>query len=685
MEQDLFVYGNTAWVTYKFLEKYKVPKQTIYNNTSKKSTEKWFVRSHPYSKKIKLIDYCSISISTIKKYGLPQYSELKAIYELQTKIVKEQYSKQASIIIKNILDIDYNNWDIYRSIYCNKLFDEQKIRLYCKTHALFSRILELHNPKHGFKLLDLFQAYCLYEELVFETTNFHSFANKVNKLKKAKSIEDELIHGLSGSIGNNLKVFEDVENEIKKHLANPKKFSATIITEKVNDYIVRTNGKPIAQSTVEAICAKTRIKNEISISRYGKRYLIEKMLPHEHFIPPHKEGLLWLMDGTRFQFAYKGEFNHYSFLTYYIVIDGYDKRIIGFSYDDGENTKMATEAFENACKLKQYLPTEIISDNSPAYRARDYTRMITEADRMGVNWRIILNRNPRDNNYVERVFGVIQEKYCKKYNGYIGDGIKSKNPNGRPSPEELTKNLTTKNLRTRDEVIELIKQVIADYNASIDRKQLMKKDQYEIRLSGKTNINPIPLDSSKFAKLFWSSRELKLQNGMISFQLDNELHYYNIYDGVIIDNHHGTTVRVRYCKENLKKIMLFELHEDKYICTLKETPPIPKVGIERNREQNNRLFLHSQKVKNIETGFREKIKEIEEKSNENWKKVPPELAEFSAQSKPIRENSENEIVNSEIEKLVFEKKVKVINKETTNIEKEHFTIQFDEKGTLKKL
>ena len=595
MEQDLFVYGNTAWVTYKFLEKYKVPKQTIYNNTSKKSVEKWFVRSHPNSKKLKLIDYCSISISTIKKYGLPQYSELKAISESQNKMIKEDYSNKASKIIKSILDLEYNNWDVYRSIYCNSMFDEEKIRYYCKTHALFAKILELHNPKNGFKIADLYKGYCLYDELVFETTNDRSFANKVNKIKKAKSIEDELIHGKIGCIGKNLKVFEDIENEILKHLGNPKKFSASIITEKVNDYIIRMNGKPIKQSTVEAVCAKAKNKNSVAISKYGRKFVLEKMMPHAHFVPPHKEGLIWLMDGTRFQFAYKGGFDPYSFLTYYIVIDGYDKRIIGFSYADSENTKMAMEAFENACRTMQYLPTEIISDNSPAYRASDYQKMITEADRMGVNWRINLNRNPRDNSYVERVFGIIQEKYCKKYDGYVGEGIKSKNPNGSPSPEEKAKHLKNINLRTRNEVIELIKQIISEYNSSIDRNKLMKKDEYEKRLYGKRNINPIPLDLSKFAKLFWSIKEIKLQYGMISFQLDNEVHYYNIYDDNVINSYFGKVVRVRYCKENFAKVMVFALPEDKYICTLEEYQSIPKAGIERTRQQNNLLFKHSQK------------------------------------------------------------------------------------------
>lgn len=685
MERDVFVTGNTAWVTYKFLKDYKVPKQSIYNNTTKNSAKKWHTRCHPSSNKIKLIDYSSIPLTTIKKYNLPEFSELKAFSEKQSSIIRESYSNEASKIIKNILDIEYNSWELYRSIYCDMLFDDEKIEMYSKTHALISKIIELHNLVNGFRLKDLFLVYCTYEGLIFETSNFNSFSNKIRKIKQANNIAEALIHGLTNRISNNHRLAEDVVVEILNHLKNPKKFSATIITEKVNDYLIRTNRKTISQSTVEAVCARSKVKNEVAISRYGSKYVKEKMLPHEHFIPPHKEGIIWLMDGTRFQFAYKGGHDKYNFLTYYIVVDGYDKKIIGYSYDDGENTEMVTDAFESACRLKNYLPTEIISDNSPAYRTKEYSRMITEADRMGVVWRINSNKNPRDNSYVERTFGVIQEKYCKKYDGYVGDGIKSRNINGRPAPEEISKFLKNKNLRTREEVVELLKQIILEYNNSADRKKLRKKDEFELKLYGKRNINPIPLNSSKYVKLFWAIKELKLQYGMITFQISNKVHYYNIYDENVIKNYHGCLIRVRYNKNDLSVIMLFELNSDEYICTLKEYRQIPKAIKERDDNQNRILFSNSQKVKNMEMELKRGTKQIEEKSKENWENVPPELAEFTALSKPIRENSEKEIVNNELEKFTEVEKIREIKGSPDVNDSKNFTNRFNEKGSLKKL
>jgi len=659
MEQDVFIYGNGAWVTYKFLMDRKVPKQTILNNTASKKKTRWYTRCYPGSKKIKLIAYDSLPVSIIKKFKLPEFSELKAIAELNNKIVKEKYKEKALKMLTDIFDFEISNWESVRSIYCNFFSDEEKIEMYCKTHVLFAKILELNSMDFGIKIKDLYNAYCTYDGLIFETNSKGSFYNKILNVKKANSIEEELINGHRNQISNNRKVIEDVMIEIKRLLANPKNFSANYITLKVNDYLVRTNRKTISQTTVEKYILLFR--NEVAISKYGIQYVKNNMMPFVDFTPPHKEGILWQMDGTRFQFPYKDGTKDYNFLTYYIVIDAFDKRIIGYSYDDGENTEMAIEAFEMACRAKKYLPTEITTDNSPAYKAKDYVSMVVNARSMGVNWRINKVKNPRDNSYVERTFKLIQEKYCKKYDGYVGDGIKSRNINGRPSPEEISKFLRKKNLRTRAEVITLIQKIIEEYNESVDRKNLMRKDEFALKMHGKKKINPIPLDSSKYAILFWTCRDLKLQNSMISFDVDNEPCNYKIYDDEIIIKYHGLRVRVRYDKADLSKVMLFEIGSNKYICTLERFIAIPKAGAERDDEQNSQLYTHISKSKELEKNLRLRVDKINEESKKNWQKVPPELAEFAPLSKPIRENSEKEIVEKELEKITEDEKLRIIS------------------------
>lgn len=686
MEQDLFVYGNSAWVTYKFLTERNVPLQTIYNKASKNGKNRLHIRSHPNNRKLKLVEYDSIPTAAVEKFNLPSFAELVAIAETQNKLIKDSYKNKAYIILKNLLEFEYSQWESIRPIYCNLLMNEEKIESYCKTHILFSKIIELNNKKDGFKLKDLFNAYSLFDGLVFETNSPRSFMNKVNEIKKANSIEEGLMHGLRNKISNNCKITEEVEWEIKALLANPKKFSAEMITLKVNDYLVKTNREKISKSTVEAFIARQSIKNEVAISRYGLKYAKEKMIPHAHFIPPHKEGLLWLVDGTRFQFPYKGGPDRYNFLTYYLVIDGFDKKIIGYSFDDCENTEMVIAALEQACRTKNYLPTEIISDNSPAYRAKEYLHIISIAHKMGVNWRINRTKNPRDNSYVERCFGVIQSMYCKKYDGYMGDGIKSKDPNGQPSPEEKTKYIQNKYLRTRDEVIDLINKIVVEYNDSMDRKVLMKKDEYDLKLYGKRNINPIKLDSQSYAKLFWASVDLKVQDGMISFVLNKRTYRYNIYDIKITTEYVGVKIRVRFNRSDMSRVMLFNLGSDSYICTLELYTDTPKSSSERNKEQNRQLYTHIHKANKLEKALKQHIKQIKEKSKENWEKIPPEIAEFAPVSKPLREKSEKKIVDKELDKLSEDEKLRVIRlKDKPKDNDTTIRNSFKSKGSLKKL
>jgi hypothetical protein len=385
MIKDVINIGSTIWVSYKFLIDRKVPKQTIYNNTAKKSKTKWLVRQYHNNKKFKLIAYDSIPISIIEKYSLPQTSELIEIAKINCAIEKKNYSDKASKIIRDILDFEYNQWETIKNLYLKEFLEDDKLEMYCKTHALLSKIIELNEIENGFRLKDLFNAYCSFDGLIFLTDNYTSFCNKIRKIKKSNSIENELLHGLRKRVSNSFKMTEDIIIEIKKHMGNPKKYNAGHITEFVNDYLIRQNRKPISRSSVEKVMALTSVKNETMIGRFGQKYTNEKLLPHAHFQHPHKEGILWMMDGTRFQFPYKGGSKKFNFLTYFIVLDGCSKRIVGYSYDDSENSDMAIRAFQDACNKTNHLPTEIIADNSTAYKSKEYRRIIATAKSMGVN------------------------------------------------------------------------------------------------------------------------------------------------------------------------------------------------------------------------------------------------------------------------------------------------------------
>lgn len=417
MKQEIFFYGDSPYVTYDFLENRGVSKDIIYKNTSPKRMhdKKWHTSSLPSNRKNKIIAYESIPYSFIKEYKLPEISELRTISNYINQKLKLRSKVKILKVLVQVLDFEYNNWHDIKDIYENEFLLGEKLEMFCKTHVLLSKIIEFH--KTGYTLKTLFDAYCRYSGLVFQSENYNSFCNKINRIKKEGSIEKVLIHGLTKLPSNNLKKEEDVIYEILRNYDDGKKPNAQTVLGKTNEYLIRTNRKTISISSIYNVISQDYVKNESALIRHGLKYVENNILPYSHFDAPSTEGMLWVMDGTRFQFAYMNEKSKYNFLTYFVVMEAFNRKIIGYSCAVSENSKMVFKALASACKETNILPREILSDKSSAFKTDDLIRIQALSKTWGCNWRKIYD--PRDNSYVERFFGVFQEKVCKKYDGYL--------------------------------------------------------------------------------------------------------------------------------------------------------------------------------------------------------------------------------------------------------------------------
>lgn len=678
MEKNVFIWGNSVFVSYQFLYDMKVPPDVVYKNTTKGCKQQWYVKRHYLNRRLKLIAYNSIPQKFVDEYNLPGVIELKSIYEIESKKNQEDQRSKVSKVLRTILDFEYESWETITDVYKNEYFEEQKLESFCRTHLLLSKVVELTN--FGFKFKDLYKAYIQYEGLVFETISYHSFCNKIRKIKKSNCIEDELLHGLRKKESNNHKMSDDIIIEIKSLYSNPKKYSAGIITKKINEYLLLGNRKRISRSSVEKLIAQTWFKNECMISRYGDKFTEEHLLPYLPFIEPKFEGSLWLIDGTRFQFAYLNERSKIDFLTYFIIMEGKTRKIIGYSCDESENHQMVKEAFKMACKNTGFLPREIISDGSSAYKAKEFSRIISNLRDWGVIWRMV--KNPKDNGYAERSFGVIQSCFCKGYDGYIGDGITSKNLDGKPTPEELKKYYANKKIKSKVELIELIKTITNDYNSSKDKQNFQKKANNTLS-DNELMVQPIKLNSIMVSKLFWNQNILMLHNGMISFSIKNKQFYFNTYSYQVITKYSGNKVRVRYDLSNLSLAMIFDLNSDEFICKLRRVPDIAKPIVERTDQANFDLHEHSRKKRRLKNKLLEKQRELETKVYENRELLPPELIEIFPLSKQEREKIEDELVLSEINDLSTESSLKTFNVDEEISFEEIFKNLYRQEGNLK--
>ena len=652
MDQDIYIFCNSIYLTTKFLEKNNVPSQTIYNNTSagKENKLRWYTCKHPNNKKEILIAYDSLPNYLIEKYKLPSYEELKSLYNQCIQKRKTEIVVKRGKHIKDCLDAEYSCWQNIQEIYRNKFLDGEKLEMFCKTHAVLSKIIELNElNKATYSLAELFVFYSQYTDLIFLTDNYRSFCNKIRKIKKAYFIEDELLHGLMNLPSNNLKMTEDVIIEIKRNFLDPRKLNAGQILENVNSYLVKLNRDPISISAVYSIISMPQVQNEAMIFRHGKKYANEHILPHAHFDPPKYEGILWVMDGSRFQFAYKNEFGKIKFIRLFVVLDGKSREILGYSIDNSENSTMVFFAMEGACRKTNYLPSEIISDNSPAYKSCELEKIQAIAKIWGCYWRKIKFSNPQDNSYVERFFGVLQETCCKKYEGYLGDGMKSKNLNGKPSPEEIKKYMQKKNLKNKNQLIKLVHEIVYEYNNLKKIIALKNNVNHLLFNDSSRKFIPIELNSIKYSILFWRETKVVYDKGMITFDYQRVTYKYNIYDRKIAFEYRGTQVMVRFNPLDLSFVLIFDVKNDDYIAKLDRYNNNPKALVERSSKDQEEVKAHIAKKRKLKADLLKTGEAIIEASNRNRDMLPPELTELGVGSKREREESEDFMISNEFE------------------------------------
>lgn len=680
MEQKIFFHEKSIYVTIDFLIECKVPKSTIYNNTSRGCpiNRRWHCISHPSNRKEKLIAFDSIPPNIIQLHSLPSKDKLIELYHSFNLNAKENQKSKSYYFIKFALDSSYKSWRAIKDTYENELFTDDRLELFCKTHSLLTKCVELLEYKY--KIKDIYTLFIQYRDVAYNSIGYKSFCKKINRIRRGGSVEDEVIHGLINLPSNNIKMTEDVIFEIKRHFCNPKKLNAAQILENVNNYLISLNRKTISLASIYRIISQPYVQNECMIARHGKKYSEVNLEPYTHFEAPKDNGELWMIDGSRFQFAYRTDEKKINFLTFFVVMDCASRRIIGYSYDSSENKTMIKRALEMACKETKYLPKEIASDNSSSLKSTEMASFQALTKLWGVNWRFIRPMNSRDNAYVERFFGIFQESICKNYDGYIGEGIKSSNLDGRPSMEELQKQLTNKNLRNKAQLIQLLEELVKRYNSHRNpRKECSPNDKYNEECNESEcliEINPIMI-----CQLFWQIKEVTVNHGSVSFFHEKEQYFYNIYDDEMLFRLNGIKVKVRFNPKDFSKVLIFNNKTDKYITTLDKFTKIPKVTSSRSEEENLLQYKHFQQSKELTKKLQKRINEIYYQSDRNRENLPPELTENGMVSKIAREEAEANYLEEELNRLAKVEDSEEVEK--SNYYAKRFNSLYFSKGNLK--
>jgi hypothetical protein len=293
-------------------------------------------------------------------------------------------------------------------------------------------------------------------------------------------------------------------------------------------------------------------------------------------------GDCWEMDGTKVQwdgFEVDGVRR-----SLYIVAcrDVYSGAYLGWSYGLAENSDMYWEALRMAVEITGTLPYELRVDRFS--KTNELETLFEKMQKMGMKY--TEGKVSTSKAMMERGFKTLQEVFESQEKMWIGEGIPSGDENSRPTAQYLQG--SRKRLKSEgwdwDKAWTTHNELMIRYNSvkfSEYSKRFKSIEQSPMQLY-ETCEKPdtVKLEIWDKPALFWAEQTREIKNyqlqferrgeGTIIFDL-NDVQYAHIHT-------HYPKVTVRYDKETLEEVMIFDPKTDKHLATIKRFEKIQLYG-----------------------------------------------------------------------------------------------------------
>jgi len=593
-------FNNEKYISSTFLKKRGINKKSLDNCFSKFNTGKslnfQFIKDINSNEKWVL--YSSIPFKKLSQLGLPTDTKL-----LENVVNHDEMKNQNSNLseISFILNNAWINplfWKKNLSYYQDYNIDLDKKELFAKTHAVISEVIELKKNKR-YKLKEIHQMYLNFENILFWTKSYQYFSKKIKK-SEDKGIEQTIVHGFLRWGRNNYKVTTLAKNRIIFYYSNPKRYSRSVITEKVNEELL-SKGKPtISLSSVKNIIKNEGFKNRADIVRFGRKYTEDNIIPYLRRSEPRHIAELYQIDSTRLNIQFiddEGKFDH---LYLCVMMDVFTRKIIGYSVSKTENVVMIMECIKTAFESFGYIPIQIVHDNHRSYTSKEFRKLKMVLDEYGVYTRAARRGNAKDKAHVERWFRIFGNDYLNRVIGNLGEGIRTKTEGGRTQRELEDYFKKKSNIRNKKKLVQLVFSLIKEYN---------RKTEMEKKSITSSKVKMMKFQPFDIAKMFYKSKKKKVNRSMIHMQMKHENYTYTIKDHDLANEINGSFVEVRYDEEFPDTIYLFNLKTNKRYGSLKSDI---RVNIVPNEKELRKIEKHNSLLRTrVQKAFNELVTEID--------------------------------------------------------------------------
>lgn len=474
----------------------------------------------------------------------------------------------------------------HRTKYSNYGLPPEKILHCSRLHAVWEKVLSSQGA-YGW----LQTAHKAFNKLFpNKYKTYNSFANALSKAKKSiesVSYDERLIKSKT-------KVYdEQIYIWLASLLSHSKKLRYREIATALD--LLCNNANIINKPTNFLEWVKKHGKRlqeniEIYSSRYGSQEG-KKRLPYTKMIPALNPLTQIQIDGFTVPVYYQNESTTWAKLILFAVVDSHSKKIIGYEIADSEDTNTILKGIKDAVSKTGFLPFEIVSDNHSANKTDELKFFKEELQKYGVN--LTISENPQHKSVIERTFKHLNEFHFKQIPGWTGQGVLSKEKNGRPSQEYIDHYQKSDTRRTRGELELWIIKSIEEYNNAPLNKNGKSPNQIFNEVS--ISKSAVPVTIFDIAKIFDKAKKAKVQRGQINITRAGVKHEFQL-DAEIMSKYNDKEVLVRY--EDLREsIYLYDLKNDMPICEVKPKESIHGALGDQTEEDKIKLLKHTGRLK----------------------------------------------------------------------------------------
>lgn len=555
-------------------------------------------------------------LSIVKKIGINAYILYDSIpaptrEKLPSKeaIIKELERKRDEDSIDYFYEILYkakeNNFSLYRDVY-SKHFNDERVVEYSKKHAVIEEILTIRYEykEEGTRCpsRDIWKAYCrIYpEDYVYEYF--------LNIMKKAENEGIERIL-IKQSVPVKRKFDVRYTKMIIDCLSSKKKYNQPQIFDKICKACEKKGWEKPSLSWV-----KLKIRDYYLFGgvRDGVNYEFYNRRPYLGVLNAQNANSQWQIDGWRLPFYMKG----FETLTLFWVIDSYSKKVLGSFIDSSENTETILKGLASAVKETGVLPFEIVSDNHSFNQTKEAQDFKERLSKIGVTWTVSMN--PRRKSNVERSFRTFGDDFCKNEYGYIGQGIKTRMKNGKPSQEYIDK--AVKNPLTREQIVLIAGRCIEEYNIKIGSDGKSPNMRYEEAVNDESRKKKsFAVSDLDVLSLFIRRSEAIARRGQITIERGGVKYEY-VMNAKQYVKYNNKRFGIRYA--SFDQIYIYDIDTDKCLDCLQRKKYAHGALADQTEDDIKLINKHSGRLRGIENA----IKKEQEKIYKEAVSIDPDAA-----------------------------------------------------------